>query len=102
MFAAARTAALHSVDSTVMKSAALMIGQAATGKTPGGREYLIDNFQVSLRDDSQWHCGCHEFSTRAVCRHTREAAGMRSAQAEISRHLRTRVTSLPSHRPRKR
>jgi hypothetical protein len=85
-----------------MITSARKIGAVATGKAAGRREYLIDHFHVSLQDDSQWHCGCHEFSTRAVCRHTREAAGMRSAQADISRHLRTRVTGLATHRPRHR
>jgi hypothetical protein len=85
-----------------MKPSALRIGEVAPGRAAGRREYLIDHFHVSLQDDSQWHCDCHEFSTRAVCRHTREAAGMRSAQLDISRHLRTRVTGLAAHRPRGR
>jgi hypothetical protein len=51
------------------------------------REYLVDHFHVTFESGSAWHCPCSEFTQFRVCRHTREAAGMRSAQASITRHL---------------
>lgn len=51
------------------------------------RDYLVDHFHVSFESGSAWHCPCSEFARSQVCRHTREAAGMRAAQANILRHL---------------
>jgi hypothetical protein len=42
---------------------------------------------VSFESGSAWHCGCSEFARSHGCRHIREAAGMRAAQADITRHL---------------
>jgi hypothetical protein len=51
------------------------------------REYLVENFHVTFESGTAWHCACVEFMRSRVCRHTREAAGMRAAQAKIFRHL---------------
>jgi hypothetical protein len=48
------------------------------------REYLIDHFRVSFERGAEWNCICAEFRAVNSCRHTREAAGMREAQAQIS------------------
>lgn len=50
-------------------------------------DYLVDNFRVSFESGSAWHCACYEFTRSGVCRHTREAAGMRAAQALIARRI---------------
>lgn len=47
------------------------------------RHYLIGHFRVSFQSGSAWHCPCIEFAMANACRHTREAAGMREAQARI-------------------
>jgi hypothetical protein len=47
------------------------------------RAYLIDRFPVSFQGGASWHCQCREFAIANSCRHTREAAGMRDAQAKI-------------------
>jgi hypothetical protein len=51
------------------------------------RVYLVDHFHVSYQSGSAWLCACSEFARSHGCRHTREAAGMRAAQANIRRHL---------------
>jgi hypothetical protein len=48
-------------------------------------EYLIDGHRVSFLHQADWNCACWEFSTTGLCRHTREARGMREAQALIQR-----------------
>jgi hypothetical protein len=50
-------------------------------------EYLIDRFRVVFESGSRWHCVCAEFASFNVCRHSREAAGMRAAQARIVEHV---------------
>jgi len=47
------------------------------------REYLIGRFRVVFESGSGWDCACADFTKSRECRHTREAAGMRAAQAEI-------------------
>lgn len=57
-------------------------------KKPGARErseYLIDGFRVSFVHQAEWNCACAEFRAVGTCRHTREARGMRDAQARIRR-----------------
>jgi len=51
------------------------------------REYLIDRFRVVFEQGGGWHCACHDFIASNACRHTREAAGMRAAQARIRARL---------------
>lgn len=46
-------------------------------------EYLIDGFRVSFLHQAEWQCDCREFRDAGICRHTREAGGMREAQALI-------------------
>lgn len=48
-------------------------------------EYLIDGHRVSFLHQADWNCACREFTASGVCRHTREARGMREAQALIRR-----------------
>ena len=62
--------------------------QNRTGSVERG-EYLIDGHRVSFLHQADWRCGCPEFSAAGVCRHTREAGGMREAQALIQRRKRT-------------
>lgn len=45
--------------------------------------YLIDRFRVVFESGSGWHCVCADFGSSNACRHSREAAGMRAAQAQI-------------------
>jgi hypothetical protein len=47
-------------------------------------EYLIDHYQVIFESGGGWHCDCAEFMQSADCRHAREAAGRREAQALIA------------------
>jgi hypothetical protein len=58
------------------------------------RHYLIDRFPVSFQGGASWHCHCREFALRNSCRHTREAAGMREAQAKILDHVSRRSSTL--------
>jgi len=46
-------------------------------------EYLIDRFRVVFESGSAWHCVCRDFASSNACSHSREAAGMRAAQAQI-------------------
>jgi hypothetical protein len=57
-------------------------------------EYLIDGFRVAFLHQAEWQCACREFSSAGTCRHVREAAGMREAQALIQRRLRARVSDF--------
>ncbi len=50
-------------------------------------EYLIDRFRVVFESGGGWHCGCAEFASSDACAHSREAAGMRAAQAQILGHV---------------
>jgi hypothetical protein len=49
---------------------------------------------VSFLHQAEWRCDCREFSAAGTCRHTREAAGMREAQASISRRLAARTSDF--------
>jgi hypothetical protein len=51
-------------------------------------EYLIDGHRVSFLHQADWSCACREFSEDGLCRHTREARGMREAQELIQRRVR--------------
>ena len=64
---------------------------------PGAAErgnYMIDGFRVSFLHQAEWNCACREFSVAGACRHTREAEGMRDAQAHIRRRMRRRLGQL--------
>ena len=52
-------------------------------------EYLIDRFRVVFESGGGWHCTCAEFVSSNACAHSREAAGMRAAQAQIVDHVAT-------------
>lgn len=65
------------------------------------REYLIDHFRVSFQEGTAWQCACREFVAAGACRHTREAAGMRDAQASIGRHVRSGASGLRRHSVRR-
>jgi hypothetical protein len=58
------------------------------------RDYLIEGFQVSFLHQAEWQCACREFGAAGMCRHTREASGMRDAQALIRRRMGTRVSDF--------
>jgi hypothetical protein len=51
-------------------------------------EYLIDRFRVRYEFGGGWRCVCAEFVAADSCKHTREAAGRRAAQAKIIDHVR--------------
>ena len=57
-------------------------------------EYLIDGFRVSFLHQAEWNCDCRKFRAVGTCRHTREAVGMREAQANIRRRTRPRLARL--------
>ena len=57
-------------------------------------DYLIDGFRVSFLHQAEWRCACREFTLAGRCRHTREASGMREAQARIQRRLAARVSDF--------
>lgn len=67
---------------------------AGTGGRLEQRHYLIDRFPVSFQGGAAWHCQCREFAMSDSCRHTREAAGMREAQARIVERAGCRTASL--------
>lgn len=50
-------------------------------------EYQIDRFRVVFESGGGWHCVCREFVASNACSHTREAAGMRTAQVNIKDRL---------------
>jgi hypothetical protein len=62
-------------------------------------EYLIERFRVVFESRSGWHCSCADFSATRECRHTREAAGMRAAQAKIAERLAAGRSELPALAP---
>jgi hypothetical protein len=68
---------------------------AGRGGSMERREYLIDHFRVSFEKGAEWNCICAEFRAVNSCRHTREAAGMREAQAQISAGIVRGATRLP-------
>src|SRR5689334_11921776 len=49
--------------------------------------YLIDRFRVVFEWGGGWNCACADFVSSNACRHTREAAGRRTAQAQISERV---------------
>ena len=51
-------------------------------------DYLIDRFRVRYAFGGGWTCSCADFVAHDACKHTREAAGRRAAQAKIADHLR--------------
>ncbi len=51
-------------------------------------DYLIDRFRVRYAFGGGWTCSCSDFVAHDACKHTREAAGRRAAQARIADHLR--------------
>jgi hypothetical protein len=65
----------------------------ASSPEAGGRgtmdraEHLIDHFRVRYAFGGGWTCSCADFLAHDACKHTREAAGRRAAQAQIARHL---------------
>jgi len=69
---------------------------AGIGGTLEQRHYLIDRFPVSFQGGAAWRCQCREFAMADSCRHTREASGMRDAQAQITERLGRRTGSLVS------
>lgn len=74
--------------------------EATTMETPGRggtivrSEYMIDRFRVSFESGSAWHCACRDFALSKACSHSREAAGMRAAQAQIVEHVATGRSQL--------
>jgi hypothetical protein len=68
--------------------------QMAPAASDERRAYLIEGFQVSFLHQAEWRCACREFSSGGACRHTREALGMREAQALIRRRLGERGLSV--------
>ena len=68
---------------------------------PEARVYQIDQYRVLLLGNSAWKCVCHEFASATTCRHTREAAGMREAQALIRTRVKSGTSGLRSHGRRK-
>jgi len=67
---------------------------AGSGGRLEHRHYLIDRFPVSFQGGAAWSCQCREFTMSDSCRHTREAAGMREAQARIVDRAGRRTASL--------
>jgi hypothetical protein len=57
-------------------------------------EYLIDGFRVVFLHQAEWQCACREFGASGTCRHSREAGGMRAAQAQIQRRLLARASDF--------
>jgi hypothetical protein len=51
-------------------------------------QYLIDRFRVVFEWGGGWNCACADFVSSNACRHTREAAGRRAAQAQIAERVR--------------
>lgn len=49
--------------------------------------YLIDRFRVVFEWGGGWNCACADFVSSNACRHTREAAGRRAAQAQITERV---------------
>ena len=83
----------------------LPIAVKAISNKPGAGErsdYLIDGFRVSFLHQAEWKCACAEFCTVGACRHTREAGGMRDAQARIRRRLGSGVSGVLPYAPGRR
>jgi hypothetical protein len=57
------------------------------GGTVVRSDYLIDRFPVIFEWGGGWRCACADFLANNACRHTREAAGRRAAQAQIAEHV---------------
>ena len=74
-----------------MKSPGLTASPDGTGKrgTIERSDYLIDRFRVRYAFGGGWFCSCADFAARDACKHTREAAGRRAAQARIEAHLKS-------------
>jgi hypothetical protein len=82
-------------------SMSLPIDVNMKSKKPGAgerSEYLIDGFRVSFLHQAEWKCACAEFCAAGTCRHTREATGMRDAQARIRTRLGSQVRSATPSR----
>jgi hypothetical protein len=81
-----------------------IVVKANKSKSKAGErsEYLIDGFRVSFLHQSEWRCACAEFAMAGTCRHTREAGGMRDAQARIRRRLGAGVSEFPPYAPNRR
>jgi len=58
-------------------------------------EYRIDRHPVVFESGGGWQCVCHEFVNSNACSHTREAAGMRAAQAKIKERLMAGRSQFP-------
>ena len=77
--------------------------EATTMEIPGRggtivrSEYMIDRFRVSFESGSAWHCACRDFALSKACSHSREAAGMRAAQAQIVEHVAAGRSQLTQH-----
>ncbi len=69
------------------------------GGVPARREYLIDRFRVVFQSGGGWHCVCADFVRSNACKHTREAAGRRTAQAQILAHVALARSELGVRRP---
>jgi hypothetical protein len=81
-------------------SMSLPIVVNSNSRKPGAgerSEYLIDGFHVSFLHQAEWKCACAEFGTLGTCRHTREAGGMRDAQARIRRRLGSGISDFPPY-----
>jgi len=61
-------------------------------------EFMIDGFRVGYENGAGCRCVCVEFTTRASCKHTREAAGRLAAQSRIAEHLSQGVSKAYSNR----
>lgn len=60
-------------------------------------EYQIDRFRVVFESGGGWHCVCREFVAANACSHTREAAGIRAAQASIKDHVMAGRSRFPQN-----
>lgn len=58
-------------------------------------DYLIDRFRVKYEFGGGWTCGCADFVAHDACKHTREAAGRRAAQARIRDHIQNGARNEP-------
>jgi hypothetical protein len=79
-----------------------MFGQSGHGGEIERRRYLIDHFQVTFQHGAAWNCSCREFVAIDSCRHTREAAGMREAQAGMKRRIESGTSGLRTYTERGR
>jgi hypothetical protein len=79
-----------------------MNGQTGLGGEIERCKYLIDHFHVSFQHGAAWSCACREFALINSCRHTREAAGMREAQAGMRRRVESGTSGLRAYTARRR